>query len=66
MRKDIKEITCYYKIVYQDNTIKKHNFKITGFMFKKLHVIYNGVVSLSTITEIKNKLGKILQNISWH
>uniref|UniRef100_A0A6M3L051 Uncharacterized protein n=1 Tax=viral metagenome TaxID=1070528 RepID=A0A6M3L051_9ZZZZ len=62
MNKRVKEIRLNFKITYSDGSLRKYNWQITGFMFRKLCIVSNKKLYIRTATEIRDWFMKMLQD----
>jgi hypothetical protein len=59
----IETIRLNIQIRYSDGSIKRHNFNISGFMFRQLKIIYNNKLYLRTKTELLKWVNNIAGEI---
>lgn len=58
---EIKAITLKINIIYANDEVKKYNWKITGFLHRKLKIVHNGKLSIRTATQIRDWFMRVLQ-----
>lgn len=59
----IKNITLNIKIVHENGEIKKHNWKISGFMHRRLTIVRNRKFDFRTATQIRDWFMQLLQGV---